>query len=1345
MPKSRKSIWIRIIVWGAMSVLLLGCLGVVALKAAFNSGKFDAFIRKKAAEAAQIDVSFERATYQFPAAITVTRPKVKAVAAPPGTQPLACDRLTAYVDLAALPEFRVAEVELQELDASIRLDKEFRPEMLPGGLGALGSRGPEAGPDTRRSRPSLVVASLIQALPFAVSVRGARLGVTLPDGEQAKITANASVTGTYVQQPPALRLVLEGAAEAYGTARDFGLSGLLQPEKTYLSSWVSGLGKAEGLVRFSQSGDAGSNAPDSETVEMHLDVEAEEQDLARIRQFLGRFGLILPPISGYVAGKVTIDTEVVAPAFVPTSLAISPVVSLRNVVFPVTDRVALEAERLSLEGKVSVDVTGPQPRFRWSGSSLSVAKAKFTFPGVPELLLDKVHLSPAGHVTAGRLSVGGKFLASKAGETGNGGFDAALGPVGLLVNSLWLQWPSLGCLGAHLATDPGITTAEMCAIMLQDFDLAKARECLADLVPADLRKWWPKGKLDGFVVLENLPMVSEDWAKSLKDNHLSVRAKLALVDGDDRLEAVFGGGVEDRCLRLNLEYVDLEALLGRFGDYVPAAIRELNPSGLVSGSMTFRDIPLPWAALQPGQEKAGTVTLELYPTNLRLRTALAGLRGSDGRVPELRVGAEGHISGEIAVPGPPYALGAHKWEAKLDLSPLEVGPADRPELSVPSARVEVRASGAGSAVEGLGTICFSLPGGTGTGSVLASLSDGTWQLVSSKLEWPEMGALEFAGSYVPRTGTVAAARFGLRDFDVGHFAERFGKYLPQEALSWNASGKVSLTGEIENLVLPQGRDATERPRPAPFRLSLETGQMNVRKSLPALKLVTETPEVKAGFSGSVAVSGRLDIAGERLEALRLESLQVAAKAAVPVGDKELSVGIKVEAAPETVELQSLEVKGGAGVSVSASAKGRRRQPPNDAVSLSFAGELAGDPLSFIGLEEITESSLKMADMDLKPVFGLLAPFLPSPWNKYVPSGTLSVDFQAKGFPPSLERLPKELAAGVQLRKASLLPTDENAVEGIENLDLDFTGRLRRREDALLDYKVSAALANALVYRDVFLRDFADRKVEMSSSGQCDPEMFRIRAGKGAVALPSGLRVEIEGLDADVAPEVRIRTQAKLTVPENDRFLAELRAAIGETWHWLNVLAANGQTTLDVGLDYRPGQFQTQGVLEIKDADIQYGDSALKGTNLRLPFSLGWPKAPEPADALPFGLLQVNGIRSGPFSLGALRLPLKVEANRLATEALDQDFLAGKLKLTAIRTTDLLSEERSADGKLTIEGAELGKLFPSVSLPNLLGTMNVLLDRVAFSRRGLDLSGNLRLNACGGVIEIKVLGGFPHGF
>jgi len=427
------------------------------------------------------------------------------------------------------------------------------------------------------------------------------------------------------------------------------------------------------------------------------------------------------------------------------------------------------------------------------------------------------------------------------------------------------------------------------------------------------------------------------------------------------------------------------------------------------------------------------------------------------------------------------------------------------------------------------------------------------------------------------------------------------------------------------------------------------------------------------------------------------------------------------------------------IGISAAAKGRRKPRPAELPSLSFAGKLEGDPLALAGIEELDISSFKITDVGLGPLYSTLAPLLPEPWRAYTPSGTLSVDFRTRVLALSSQPLLSGCSARIQIRDAGLLPLDENLVEGIEDLDVDFQGKLDRDEETgLMDCSFSLTLANALAYRNVFLADLTDRKVEAQGSARLSLDPLKIRDGKGALSLPGQVKFEVEGLHLEHQPVVRTHAKLRLEIPRNDQLLADLRGSVGEAWRWLNVLELDGRTALEVSVDYGPEQVAARGELNIGNASVAYGQSSAKGMNLRLPFSVGWPKAPKGGTSMDFGLFQAAAVQSGIIVLEALRLPLKIEGNRLVTQEVREDLLGGKLRLSAIETTDLLSEDRSAEGKLEIEGVRLERLFQPLGIPGLNGNLDAQLDRMAFARRSLALSGQARFQLFGGTVEVKSL-------
>jgi len=1364
----RRRIWARILVWGAVSLLLLGCGTIMGLKAAFNAGKFDAPIAKEVREALGLDLSFDQATYSFPGTVTVVRPKLKAVDAGPAVRPLSCESITVEIALNSLTEPQLEEVRIGRLDARLRLDEGFELAELPGGLERLlASTGPGPGAADPPEAPSPAPRLPMETLPFPVALDRAHLQVELPDGEVAQFRGDVQFGSARVQGAPALTFGLEGAAEAYGTKRDLDLSLLIRSTQIRLSALVAKLGRLEGNITLAHAGDAETIAMPIEGAEAELSVQCAPFELDVACQFARRFGLDLPSLGGLASGQAEVSLELSGEETGSHRVEVRPDFSVKRVSLPV-EMGTVGAEQVTLKGRLSATLKGSDVSFGWSDAKVTVEKPTYVQAPEQGFQFDRLIVQTDGKGTSASQSTSGTFTVSREGEDLTGEFALSLGPTGLAVSRFMLAWPSLGQVAGALEMDPDFTRIQSASVELKGIGLKNAMERLGPAIPRDLARWAPVEKLAGTIRCEGLPVVSDSWLTSLRESSASVGATFSLGDGEGRISSELAAHVDKKALaieRLSVETpwgtgllkarldkawtqaetaslevkeVRVGAVLAQVREYLPADLRSLALSGSLSAEAQAAGLPLPLLSpMSASPPTTSAVKMEVRTKKLEMRGALGQSEGAS--VPRFAATISGDIQGNAQLEGLSYSLAHHSWRSSLTFSELEVDLPGTATLKAASGKLKTSVSGKAAALSGTGEFSILVGEDEVTGTLGASVSRETWRLTTSKIDWPKLGVLELTGATDPQFRTLSEASFRLVDLDVGLFTERFKSHLPPEVLAWSPSGKLSVAGQLEGLSLELDPQTPATSVPAPFRLRLDAQDFRVRKAFSVLKPFADTPELSGALSGSAEIEGRLDLPGQRVRSPWLDSLSLEAQASLPVAQTSLVAQLKAKVTPEFVELTSLQLRGEGPIGISTTAKGRRKPRPAGLPSLSFTGQLEGDPLALVGIDDLDISSFKITDIDLGLLHSTLAPLLPDALRAYTPSGTFSVDFRTRVLALSSQPSLDGCLATIQLRGASLLPVDEDLVEGIEELDVDFQGKLDRGGEAgLMACAFSVTLANALAYRDVFLADLTDREVELGGSAQFSLEPFKIRKGRGSLSLPGELKLEVEGVHFDHQPAIRARAKIHLEIPKNDQLLADLRESVGEVWHWLNLLELGGKTALEVSVDYGPEQIAAGGALSVGNASMAYGQTSVKGMNLRLPFSVGWPKAPKSEEPMGFGLFLAEALQPGFIVLEGLRLPLKIEGNRLVTQEVRDDLLGGKLRLSAIETTDLLSEGRSAEGKLEIKGVRLERLFQPLGLSGLKGGLDAQLDRMAFSQRSLDLSGQARLDLFGGTVEVKNL-------
>ena len=700
----------------------------------------------------------------------------------------------------------------------------------------------------------------------------------------------------------------------------------------------------------------------------------------------------------------------------------------------------------------------------------------------------------------------------------------------------------------------------------------------------------------------------------------------------------------------------------------------------------------------------------------------------------------GKVAGKLRLAPSSYRPVSYSANADLALSDLRLALAPHAEMEAQGGSLEVNVTGGAEAIAVAGNLKLAAGEERITTSLSAEVKGRQITLSPIKLVWAEVGSAELKGIADTKAGTLSSASVRLTDLSVASLVGRLGEHLPAEIRDLQPEGTVSALIEADDLPFTaEAPPGAAQDRFSALQVQVWFRELRGRRALEALKPVAEDPTVRASLSGSLETQLAVDVARRVLTCRRLVGIDLEASGEIPIGADKLRAKTSMKMTPGSLALEKLELIWPGEMRMELSGQARRDRRRAVAVSVPPGGSLVGEPLSLLALEELDSASLALDKIDLARLFEVAAQFLPEKARAYHPSGTLSAELSCKSLPLSLDQLPRELRAAIRLQEASLTPEDENLIEGIEGMDLAFDcaiGQMEGTEEIAV--KTSLKLANAYLYRDVFLLDLADRDAECGFEGRGALRGFSISEGTGFVRIADEFRAEVSGLKLTREPKLHLKSRLEIKGVQNARLLTDLREAFGEHWHWLRELEMAGGSALSADVDYRPDQTEVRGSLEIRDSDVAYGGASIEGLELSLPFSVGWPAPPSGGPGLPFGSLKIAKLGTGPLTIENLALSLKLDANRLMTQELDQTFFGGRLRVSALETTNLLSPKRRAEGRLAAENLRLEKLLQSTALSGLKGSVGASLNQVLLRDRSLSFSGEARVDLAGGAVEISNL-------
>lgn len=611
---------------------------------------------------------------------------------------------------------------------------------------------------------------------------------------------------------------------------------------------------------------------------------------------------------------------------------------------------------------------------------------------------------------------------------------------------------------------------------------------------------------------------------------------------------------------------------------------------------------------------------------------------------------------------------------------------------------------------------------------------------------------------------VHQASLDIRLLDVGKLQAKFNDYLPEEMRSLQLQGAVDLSLQSIN-GLPDAIPV--------IKISVSTPRLTAAGIIKSLKAVTSDSPVTFTVKGAAVLSCVPDWTDRAFSRIEYSVKGFQLDSVIPVEVETIHTSLKCALSNDSIEIREAGIRWPG--EVSAVFKGsatrfngppKNQQTPPPMPSFTLGKDI---PLGeFIGFTQLHPVSLELQNIDVKRLSRLTRTFASGMADHYTPSGKLKLSFKTGpgmliGNDLSVLRPPEDVTLLLEMKKAGLLPIDENKVEGIENLNLDLKAILSKSKapgETAVDFEAEIKADSFSVYRDLFFLDFTNREVGLGLKGRFfNPSHFEIEEGK--LSLSNAFQIGISKLvgknverlvsqafqpgmrdgrpESDQHEDVSLSTRLLIDVSSNDQLLTDLRKSFGDSVRLLNLLELTGKTNLEAEIQAGHGEVRARGKYRLEEADVSYGETYLEGVNASVPFELGWPRdPPKNSVGLPFGKLTVKTLSSGIVFLENLGLSLKLEDNRLYTAAVDQLFYGGTLKISPIMTNSLLSDDIRAEVSLKIEGMQIARLLQSFLLQDLKGVANIDLNKIQLGGNDLSLEGNANFHVFGGSIEMTNL-------
>ncbi|MBI2194226.1 MAG: hypothetical protein HYU36_19795 [Planctomycetes bacterium] len=1358
----RRKFWIRLVLWGSVLLLLFPILIALGTLALVHAGAFDSAIQNMVREKGGVDLRFQRLSFVFPATVVITQAELKATGSAPEVLPITCEKLFLRFDLSSLSEVRLDEIEVEGLHLAIGVRSDYSLATLPGGF----ELGQSSGAPPAAHRQQRIVPGTTPVLPAGpdrrspvlprqVWLKQARAILEFPGGERLETVLDATLQITEALRGPQFAANLRGCGDLLGNPfqyelhASFSRDGLTAPARFLLD-----IPETANL--------AGTVASQGRHLLTSVDIETGPISLEKVRLQADRIGLPFPQATGTVEFQGRAAVHWNRDTGSARSVSYRGKVSAAEMEFPLGEGGRLRALAATFNGEFAGEFGYPSPsEMSFRDSEVVLIKPRMGLPGEESWSPDRFLLKFDSAIGPEAVFARGGFSIQRAGETVSGDLDIAFDPrsltggflaepppdpavlpgpdvppasesaastggskrAGIPAGTAWirsfrLDWPGIGRMGLVASLKgPHLAQLEKAIWTVEGLDLGACFARFREYCPPVIGGWTLSGQLDATLEATDIPLFPM------------------------REEGLDSEGVPGLKLSLRPQQVTLKNLhpLGE-----PATPPFPAVLATVTGEMSLELHPVGpdfHRIKADGDAVLGIVEFELRHGEAQaVRIHEAQFRGIYAS--EFRLGrAHGVVD---------LALSTHRGEGTLHLTDAKAI-AGGWETSLPRATVKATLSSPPQVLDLVGEGTVQVRDEALACRVEARLAGEGLDMRRLEVQWPGVGRAELQASADARLEALSKACLRLDGIDVDALAKRLGGLLPPEVGAWHPRGRLDATVDAGFLPLPwsPGGMSPSDPVLTPVKVTLDLTDFSATYAglvLPGLELPAE---IVASCGGRAEGSLKLDARAGRLESARMDHLSVKCALSANTLPERPSILWSLQLAPDCFKLESLKCDWPGLGQLDVEAEGFRQGTGEVALNAAEFGGPIGLARAMLGPLKAETGRARLSIPDLGRLFDIGQRRLPEPWRNYRPGGALSARLSLRSLLFPCTRLPDLLEGEVQLRGASVLPRDPNRVEGLENLDLDVRFQLvpsegvsPRQEDSEKDAvrgEVSVHLANALLYRDVFLQDLAGREVFLGLSGLFDAGGSGLTEGKAFLQIPDEFRVDVDSLEAAWRPDLRLAGRVQVPQIRNEKALDDLRQAIGDSWPRLKALRLTGTSCLEAGVSVARDRWTARGRLGLSGADLQYGSLSARGLEVDLPFDLASPGTdpPESGGSVP-GHLSAEGVQAGPLRTERLALPVQIQRNRLITGALHHPLYGGVLDVTPVETTDLLGPRVMASGQLELKGIHLEELCGSLGLPRGSGRLDARLDSIAFESPEVNLNGDISLSLLGGTVRVSRL-------